>query len=40
MDKKVLITNSQGAQIKADVVMAFKLENTSYIVYTFNDICL
>ncbi len=37
MDKKVLITNSQGAQIKADVVMAFKLEDTSYIVYTFNE---
>lgn len=39
MDKKVLITNSQGAQIQADVVMAFKLSdnNQKYIVYTFNE---
>ena len=27
MDKKVLITNSQGAQVAADVVMAFKLND-------------
>ena len=39
MDKKVLITNSQGAQVQADVVMAFKLKNNNqkYIVYTFNE---
>lgn len=39
MDKKVLITNSQGAQVQADVVMAFKLKdnNQKYIVYTFNE---
>ena len=38
MDKKVLITNSQGAQVSADVVMAFKLDNNQkYIVYTFNE---
>lgn len=38
MDKKVLITNSQGAQVQADVVMAFKLNNNqNYIVYTFNE---
>lgn len=38
MDKKVLITNSQGAQIQADVVTAFKLKNNNkYIVYTFNE---
>ncbi len=39
MDKKVLITNSQGAQIQADVVTAFKLKenNNKYIVYTFNE---
>ena len=38
MDKKVLITNSQGAQVQADVVMAFKLNNNEkYIVYTFNE---
>ena len=37
MDKKVLITNTQGAQVQADVVMAFKLDNNQkYIVYTFN----
>lgn len=39
MDKKVLITNSQGAQVQADVVMAFKIKNNNqkYIVYTFNE---
>ena len=44
MDKKVLITNSQGQQIQADVVMAFKIKNSDskynnnkYIVYTFNE---
>lgn len=39
MDKKVLITNSSGAQVSADVVMAFKLNNNNqkYIVYTFNE---
>ena len=38
MDNKVLITNSQGAQVQADVVMAFKLNNNQkYIVYTFNE---
>ena len=39
MDKKVLITNSQGKQIQADVVMAFELKNNNqkYIVYTFNE---
>ena len=38
MDKKVLITNSHGAQVQADVVMAFKLNNNEkYIVYTFNE---
>ena len=38
MDKKVLITNTQGAQVTADVVMAFKLDNNQkYIVYTFNE---
>ena len=38
MDKKVLITNSQGAQVAADVVMAFKLnDNQKYIIYTFNE---
>lgn len=39
MDKKVLITNSQGQQIQADVVIAFKLKNNNqkYIVYTFNE---
>ncbi len=39
MDNKVLITNSQGAQIQADVVTAFKLKNNNnkYIVYTFNE---
>ena len=39
MDKKVLITNAQGAQVQADVVMAFKLNNNNqkYIVYTFNE---
>ena len=39
MDKKVLITNSQGQQIQADVVIAFELKNNNqkYIVYTFNE---
>lgn len=39
MDKKVLITNSQGQQIQADVITAFTLKdnNQSYIVYTFNE---
>ena len=39
MDKKVLITNAQGKQIQADVVMAFELKNNNqkYIVYTFNE---
>jgi len=38
MDKKVLITNSSGAQVQADVVTAFKLDNNQkYIVYTFNE---
>ena len=38
MDKKVLITNSSGAQVQADVVAAFKLDNNQkYIVYTFNE---
>lgn len=39
MDKKVLITNSQGRQIQADVVMAFELKSNhqKYIVYTFNE---
>ena len=38
MDKKVLITNSVGQQIQADVITAFKLKDTNqnYIVYTFN----
>ena len=39
VDRKVLITNSQGQQIQADVITAFKLKdnNQSYIVYTFNE---
>ena len=39
MDRKVLITNSQGAQVQADVIMSFKLNsnNQKYIVYTFNE---
>lgn len=39
MDKKVLITNSQGEQIQADVITSFKLQNNNqkYIVYTFNE---
>lgn len=39
MDKKMLITNSQGQQIEADVIIAFKFNDTneSYIVYTFNE---
>lgn len=39
MDKKVLITNSQGQQMQADVIMAFTLKdnNQNYIVYTFNE---
>ena len=39
MDKKVLITNSQGQQIQADVITSFILKNNNqkYIVYTFNE---
>ncbi len=39
MDRKVLITNSLGQQMQADVVTAFTLKenNNSYIVYTFNE---
>lgn len=39
MDKKVLITNSQGQQMQADVIIAFTLKdnNQNYIVYTFNE---
>ena len=39
MDKKVLITNSQGLQVQADVIMTFKIKNNNqkYIVYTFNE---
>ena len=39
MDKKVLITNSVGQQIQADVITAFKSKDTNqrYIVYTFNE---
>ena len=39
MDKKVLITNSQGQSMQAEVVMAFKIKNNNqkYIVYTFNE---
>ncbi len=39
MDRKVLITNSQGQQLEADIITIFTLnENKSdYIVYTFNE---
>lgn len=39
MDKKVLITNSQGQKIQADVITSFILKNNNqkYIVYTFNE---
>lgn len=39
MDKKVLITNSAGQQMQADVIVAFTLKdnNQKYIVYTFNE---
>ena len=39
MDKKVLITNSQGQSMQAEVVMAFQIKNNNqkYIVYTFNE---
>lgn len=38
MDKKVLITNSLGQQMQADVITAIKLNNNQkYIVYTFNE---
>ncbi len=38
MNRKVLITNSQGQQIQADVITSFTLKdnNNDYIVYTFN----
>ena len=39
MDRKVLITNAQGQQMNADVIMTFRLKNNNnkYIVYTFNE---
>lgn len=39
MNKKVLITNSQGQQIQADVITSFTLNenHNDYIVYTFNE---
>lgn len=39
MDKKVVISNANGEQVRADVVMAFKIKNNNqkYIVYTFNE---
>ena len=39
MDRKVLITNSQGQQVEADVITVFTLNenNKDYIVYTFNE---
>ena len=39
MNRKVLITNSQGQQIQADVITSFTLKdnNNDYIVYTFNE---
>lgn len=39
MNRKVLITNSQGQQIEADVITSFTLDenNNDYIVYTFNE---
>ena len=39
MNKKVLITNSQGQQIQADVIISFTLNenHNDYIVYTFNE---
>lgn len=39
MDKKVVITNSLGQQMQADVITAFTLKenNQNYIVYTFNE---
>ncbi len=39
MNKKVLITNSQGQQLEADILTVFTLNenNKDYIVYTFNE---
>lgn len=39
MDKKVIITNSEGRQVEADVITVFTLNdnNKDYIVYTFNE---
>lgn len=39
MDRKVLITNSQGQQLEADIVTIFTLNENKmdYIVYTFNE---
>lgn len=39
MDRKVLITNSQGQQLEADIVTVFTLNENKkdYIVYTFNE---
>lgn len=39
MNKKVLITNSHGQQIQADVITSFTLNenHNDYIVYTFNE---
>lgn len=39
MNKKVLITNSQGQQVLANVIMAFTLKENKqdYIVYTFDE---
>mgnify|MGYP004649976693 CR=1 FL=1 len=39
MNGKVLITNSRGQQIQADVITSFTLKdnNNDYIVYTFNE---
>lgn len=39
MDRKVLITNSQGQQLEADILTVFTLNenNNDYVVYTFNE---
>ncbi len=39
MNRRVLITNSQGQQIEADVITSFTLNenHNDYIVYTFNE---
>lgn len=39
MDRKVIIKNSRGQQMQADVILTFKLDtnNQKYIVYTFNE---